>query len=162
MMIIKPYTDERRSKAKTPAGKEIEPTYGYEIDKKGQKSLVRNGETDVYEKIQEYLEETKIENVIQRVVAGDTSVLRPDGIYEDITNMPSNMLDAMNQIKALENTYENLNEEMKKKYPTIEDFVEKSGQIDWLTDMGYIEQTNIENFTKAAEEPKKEEKANES
>lgn len=141
-MIISAYSEERRNKAKTPCGTQIEKTYGYEIDKKGLKTLVENGSKNVYEKIQEYLEETKIENVIARVIAGDTSMLRPDAIYEDLSNMPNNLMDAMNQIKALENTYDNLSTEMKEKYPTIEDFVTKAGNTTWMEDMGYIQRSH--------------------
>lgn len=138
MKFITAYSNERRSNLPTPGGEEIEKTYGYEVDKKGLKVLKENGKKNVYEAIQEYLEETKIENIIQRVVQGDTTVLRPDAIYQDITNMPTNMIDAMNQVKALEKTYDNLPKEMKEKYPTIEDFVQSSGTEKWMKDMGYI------------------------
>lgn len=137
-MFIAAYAKERRSDAPSPSGSEIETTYGYEVDKKGMKVLKPNGTKNVYEKIQEYLEETKIENVIQRVIAGDTSVLRPDAIYQDITNMPTNMIDAMNQVKALEKTYNELPKEIKDKYQTIEEFVQASGTEKWMKDMGYI------------------------
>lgn len=137
-MFITAYSEERRSKKYTPAGTETEPTYSYEVDKKGLKVLKKTGTKNVYEAIQEYLEDTKIENVIQRVVAGDTSVLRPDAIYQDITNIPTNMIEAMNQIKNLENTYNELSNELKNKYPTIEDFVQASGTENWMKDMGYI------------------------
>lgn len=137
-MFITAYSEERRNKKKTPGGAETEPTYSYEVDKKGLKVLKQTGTKNVYEAIQEYLEETKIENVIQRVVAGDTSVLRPDAIYQDITNMPTNMIEAMNQIKNLEDTYNGLSDELKNKYQTIEDFVQASGTENWMKDMGYI------------------------
>lgn len=137
-MFITAYAKERRCTTPSPSGSELETTYGYEIDKKGMKVLKPNGTKNVYEKIQEYLEDSKIENVIQRVIAGDTSVLRPDAIYQDITNMPKNMIDAMNQIKALEKTYNDLPKEIKDKYQTIEDFVQASGTEAWMRDMGYI------------------------
>lgn len=144
MNFISAYSKERRSKANTPAGDHLEKTYGYEVDKKGLKMLVENGVKNVYEKIQEYLEETKIENVIQRVIQGDETVLRPNGIYEDITKYPNTLMDAMNQIHALENTYDSLSKELKEKYPTIQDFVEKSGTATWMEDLGYIQRVNQE------------------
>lgn len=146
-MIISAYSNERRNTNTTPTGTELETTYGYDIDKKGLKILKENGTKNVYEKIQEYLEETKIENVIQKVIAGDTSVLRPDAIYEDISEYPNNLMDAMNQIKALENTYDGLNQELKEKYPTIQDFVMKSGTASWMEDMGYIQRVPQETTT---------------
>lgn len=147
MNFISAYSEERRSKTNTPSGEQLEKTYGYEVDKKGLKMLVENGVKNVYEKIQEYLEETKIENVIQRVIQGDETVLRPDGIYEDITKYPNTLMDAMNQIHALENTYDSLSKELKEKYPTIQDFVEKSGTATWMEDLGYIQRVNQETST---------------
>lgn len=156
-MIISAYSTERRNTSTTPTGTELETTYGYDIDKKGLKVLKENGTKNVYEKIQEYLEETKIENVIQKVVAGDTSILRPDAIYEDISEYPHSLMDAMNQIKALENTYDGLSQELKEKYPTIQEFVMKSGSATWMEDMGYIQRVPQETTTE-----KKGEEVNES
>lgn len=68
----------------TPSGDRIETRYGY--NKKGE--LEATGTEDIYEKIQECAEETKIENILKRLTAGDTTVLRPDGIYEDVSMVP--------------------------------------------------------------------------
>lgn len=136
-----------KNKKYTLSGEEEETTYSYEIDKKGMKNLQATGKTNVYEKIQTYAEETKIENVIQRVIAGDESVLRPDAIYADITNHPKNLLEAMEQIHNLENTYNNLTEEIKEKYPTLESWVTEAGTYDWMKLNGYIQEkqeTNIQ------------------
>ena len=139
-MFVTAYSKDRRSTATTPSGTELEPTYAYEIDKKGLKELRENGKKNVYEAIQEHLEETKIENVIQSVIAGDTSVLRPNVIYDDITGMPNNLMDAMNQIHALEDTYANLSQEVKAQYPTLESFVTAAGSEAWMIANGYIQQ----------------------
>lgn len=127
-------------KAFSPSGEEEEITYGYEIDKKGLKNLVETGKTNVYEKIQQYAEETKIENVIQRVLAGDESVMRPDAIYADISKHPKSMLEAMEQIHGLEKTYSELSEEIKQKYPTIESWVQSAGTEEWMKLNGYIKE----------------------
>lgn len=124
----------------TPCGNEIEIRYGYEVDKKGLKVLVENGTENVYDKIQTYLEETKIENVIQRVIAGDESVLRPDAIYADISEHPKDMLTAMEQIHNLEQSYSELPEEVKKEYPTIQSWVENAGTHEWMKLNGYIQE----------------------
>lgn len=79
----------------TPAGERIETRYGY--NKKGE--LEATGTEDVYEKIQECAEETKIENILKRLTAGDTSVLRPDGIYEDVSMVPKDYNSQVAMIK---------------------------------------------------------------
>lgn len=122
-----------------PAGTGIEDVYGYERDSFGRKVLVKTGETDLYAKIQMSLEETKIENIMARAVAGDTSMLRPDGLYADLSEVPNNMIDAMKQIQNLENTWAGLDNEIKRKYNfNVEEFIGQSGTEGWLRDMGLL------------------------
>lgn len=124
----------------TPSGRRMQDEYGYEIDKFGRKVLVKTGETDLYAKIQEELEETKIENILKRVAIGDTSVLRPDGIYADLTEMPGNLLEARQMMQELENTWNGLPNEIKKKYNyDVEQYIAAAGKEDWLRDMGLLE-----------------------
>lgn len=124
----------------TPSGKRMQDEYGYEIDKFGRKVLVKTGETDLYAKIQEELEETKIENILKRVAIGDTSVLRPDGIYADLTEMPGSLLEARQMMQELENTWNGLPNEIKKKYNyDVEQYIAAAGKEDWLRDMGLLE-----------------------
>lgn len=137
-MFITAYSKERRNNNSTPCGNDLEPTYGYEVDKKGLKVLKENGKKDVFSEIQTHLEDTKIENVIQRVIAGDESILRPNAIYGDISEHPKNMIEAMNMIHSLENTYSQLSDDAKKLYPTIESFVENAGTENWMRVNGYI------------------------
>ena len=127
-----------------PTGNGIEPVYGYEINKYGQKELVQIGETNLYEKIQESLEETKIENILKRVVAGDTTILRPDGIYADISEAPKNLIEARQQIQKLENLWKDLPIDTKREYGmSIENFVNESGSEKWLKSMGLLKEDQI-------------------
>lgn len=122
-----------------PTGTGFEPTYGYEIDKYGQKVLVQTGETNMYEKIQESLEETKIENILKRVAMGDNSIMRPDGIYADLTESPKNLIQARQQMQQLENLWNGLDNEIKRKYDfSVEKFIGQSGKDEWLMDMGLL------------------------
>lgn len=126
-------------------GSQIEDIYGYEINKYGQKELVKTGEVNVYEKIQEYLEETKIENILQRVAMGDNTVMRPEGIYADLTEAPKNLIEARQQMQNLENLWNSLDNDIKRKYDfSVEKFIGASGSEDWLIDMGLIEKSNQE------------------
>lgn len=92
----------------TPSGEKLEPKYEYKETKDEGKKLVITGETDIYAKIQEHLEDTKIENILKRASAGDNSVFRPDGIYEDFADVPKDFIsqnkyfnDAMETLKDL-------------------------------------------------------------
>lgn len=126
----------------TETGSPMQDEYGYEIDKYGRKILVKTGETNLYEKIQESLEETKIENIIARVTTGDTSMLRPDGIYGDLTDIPNNLIEARQQMQKLENVWNELPRDIKEKYNfNVEEFVGAAGSDSWLRDMGLIEKT---------------------
>lgn len=135
----------------------IEPVYGYEINKVGQKELVQTGETNLYKKIQSSLEETKIENILKRVAMGDDTVMRPDGIYADMTEAPKNLIEARQQMQQLENVWNGLSNEMKKKYDfSVEKFIGQSGTDEWLIDMGLLtkpaeETTSAEKKTEGAE-----------
>lgn len=130
----------------TPSGKPIEDVYGYEIDSYGRKVLVKTGETDLYAKIQESLEETKIENILARAAIGDNSVFRPDGIYADLTEMPSNLIEARQSIQKMENLWAGIPNEIKAKYNyDVGEFIGKAGTDGWLKDMGLYEGSeNIE------------------
>lgn len=123
------------------SGNPIQNEYSYTINSYGRKVLEKSGETDLYAKIQESLEETKIENILKRAAIGDTSVLRPDGIYADLTEMPNNLIEARAAIQNLENTWANLPQEMKAKYNnSVEDFIAASNTKQWAIDMGLIKE----------------------
>lgn len=132
-----PYGERQRNHC--ASGSPIANEYGYEIDSYGRKILVKTGETNVYEKIQASLEETKIENILARAMAGDNSVFRPEGIYTDTTQIPSNLIESMQAIQNLENTWEGLPREIKQKYNfDVGQFIGQSGSESWLRDMGLL------------------------
>lgn len=124
-----------------PTGSGMQNEYNYQIDKFGRKILVKTGETNLYAKIQESLEETKIENILKRVAIGDNSVLRPDGIYADLTEMPSNLIEARQQMQELENLWNSLDNDIKRKYNfDLDQFIGQAGKEEWLRDMGLLKE----------------------
>ena len=130
--------------------------YGYEINKAGMKELIKTGETNLYEKIQEALEETKIENIIKSVTNGDTSMLRATGQYIDTTELPNNMIEARQAMQKLENTWLTLPTEIKNKYNnSVEEFIGKAGNTEWLVDMGMIKPKITKTETKKETTEKK-------
>lgn len=146
-----PYTGRERQFTET--GSPIANTYEHKIDEFGRKKLVITGQINVYERIQEQLEETKIENIMARAIAGDTSMLRPDGIYADLTEMPNNLIEARQAIQNLENVWNKLSRDIKEKYNyNVEEFIAKSGTETWLKDMGLYKSESKEEI-KANETP---------
>lgn len=132
------YSEQIRKEA--PTGGPMQNEYGYEVDNFGRKVLVKTGETNLYARIQESLEETKIENIIARVTTGDTSMLRPDGIYADLSEIPNNLIEARQQMQKLENVWGDLPREIKEKYNfNVEEFIGAAGSDGWLRDMGLLE-----------------------
>lgn len=143
---------EVRKDGSIPSGQETEAKYEYKINKHGQKKLEIVGEVNVYEQIQTYAEENKLENIMARCIAGDTSVLRPDGIYGDITNLPTNLIEARQAMQNLENTWNSVPQDIKNKYNnSLDEFIAKSNTEEWQKDMGLIptqmEETPVEKVT---------------
>ena len=49
----------------TATGNGMQDEYGYELNKKGIRELVKTGEKNLYAEIQSYAEEVKIENILK-------------------------------------------------------------------------------------------------
>lgn len=120
-------------------GNGIEPIYGYEL-KNGIKTLVQTGEKNLYEEIQSYAEDVEIETILRHCSVGDFSDFRPQGIYQDISEVPNNLIEARKEILKLENTWQKLPKEIKEKYGwSVERFINEAGKESWLIDMGLME-----------------------
>lgn len=135
--MFKTAYDKKRPEIITPSGNPIVKTYTHHINKYGVKEFEETGEEDIYEKIQSQAEESKIENLINRVIAGDVSALRPDGQYIDCTAMPKNLAEAQAMIQDMHNLWNTLPVEIRRKYNhSVEEFVAAAGKKEWLEDMG--------------------------
>lgn len=124
----------------SPTGNGIEKTYGYKVNSRGQKELVETGERNIYEEIQSYKEDCLIENILKRVAIGDMSDFRPDGIYQDISEIPTNLIDAKKEMVKVENIWNGLSNEQKAKYDfSLESFIADTGSEAWLINMGFMQ-----------------------
>lgn len=125
-----------------PTGTGTVSIYEHRVNEKGQKTLEKTGKKDVYRMIQEATPDVLIENVINRVIAGDVSMLRPDGSYMDLTKMPKSMVEAQQMIQNMENEWANIPGEIKKKYNwDMGEFIAAAGSKEWLETMGLSEIT---------------------
>lgn len=108
----------------SPAGSEWVEQYVIDVDPEtGGKVLKQTGRENLYERIQESLEPTKIENIIRRFEEGDATALgHAGGIYADISNMPTNIIEAQKRIKEVEAKFASLPVEVKERFgndPTV-------------------------------------------
>lgn len=113
--------------------------YQIVLDKKGHKSLKLVGKHDIYQEIQSYFEETKIENIIARAAAGDVAALNSkQGFYADITDAPENLAEAQNQILKLSQAFDKLPAEIRAKFDNSKSvFVNQFGTDEWNKKMGF-------------------------
>lgn len=142
----------------TASGRPVKNEYQYEIED-GHKKLVKVGETNIYEKIQEAYPATKIENILKKASIGDMSGFIGEGQYIDTTELPKNMIEARKSIMKLENTWNNLPKEIKEKFNyDLEEFINNSGSKEWYENLGMIKttETTQEPTQKPTQEPKTE------
>lgn len=131
------YSEHRRYNCSS--GNNMKPIYEYQVTKTGETKLIQTGETNLYNEIQEHADSVKIENILKRLSMGDTSDFRKDGLYADMTKMPKNMVEAMQTMQHMENTWNNLPLEIKRKYNgDVQQFIGASGSEAWLIDMGLL------------------------
>ena len=144
-----------RNKVFTEPGRQMQNEYGYEIKGTGEKVLVKTGETNLYEMIQAEHEQTKIESVLARVAAGDMSDFRPQGIYQDVTQIPNNFIEAQREMQKVTNIWNKLPTEIKAKYNNdVNQYMAQAGTEAWLKDSGFINENATETPVKLESEVK--------
>lgn len=93
----------------TPAGSKFLNVYQEEISKDGTKQLIKTGQTNIYDKIQASLEETKVENILKAVAMGDLSMLQAQKpTYIDATTLPKTLMEAQNIVLKAKHEFESL------------------------------------------------------
>lgn len=72
-------------------------------------------------------------------------MLRPDGIYADLSNVPNNLIDARRAMQEMENLWNGLDPDIKRKYDfDLDQFIGQSGSEGWLRDMGLLKEKTVE------------------
>lgn len=83
----------------------------------GKRSLVVTGKENWKDFIEASKDETLISNIMKRFEQGDVNVLsRVQGFYGDVTSMPSNLSEAQNVLINLENQFNSLPVDVRKKF----------------------------------------------
>ena len=83
----------------------------------GKRSLVVTGKENLKDFIEASKNETLISNIMKRFEQGDVNALsRVQGFYGDVTSMPSNLADAQKVLINLENQFNSLPVDVRKKF----------------------------------------------
>ena len=101
----------------TNAGNRFLEVYQEEITKEGSRNLVPIGKTNVYDRIQEDLESTKIENILKAVALGDYSALKTvEPVYIDATTFPKTLMEAQNIVVKAKQQFETFPPEVREQF----------------------------------------------
>lgn len=142
-----------KERKETEAGRKVRLTFRWTYDDKGNKNLVQDEEIDRDAEIQSYLEETKIENIINRA-AFDPSIVQKLGAQlsdaepQDFTEMPSTLAEAQNLMIQAEQTWDKLPKEIKQKFDNdVDKFIARFGTENWMKALGLEQKAAIEEKT---------------
>lgn len=118
----------------SPSGEKLVTEYEMTIDEMGHKSLTaKAAKRDIYEAIQENLEDSKIENIIRRATAGDESILHiHEGQFLDLRGAPTSLAEAQAAIVAAENDWLTLPVEVRAKFDhSFQKYINEYGTEQW-------------------------------
>lgn len=142
--MSKVYSWQERPESKpSVTGDGKEPEYSYEIDEKGARTLKQTGEVNVYAQIQTYLEETKIENIIQRATWDPTVIGSQEWMTQekvDVSDVPENYHEWKRMVNDAENQFNALPAELKEKFNnSVEQYISEIGTAEWAKKLGWKE-----------------------
>lgn len=140
-----------------PTGTEYDTTYHVDIDKNGHKTLKADGKTNRYEKIQSYLEETKIENILARCAIDPYALNQRAGQYVDMVDAPKTLAEYQNIYIKIKNEFEGLPLDQREKFGnSVEKYVAAYGSETWAKTLGLIKEEVKEKIEEKTEEVKAE------
>lgn len=121
----------------TPEGTHYINTYQECLDDLGRLTLERTGQTNVYEKIQEEHEATKIESILHAVAMGDLEALKQrEATYCDATTLPHSLREAQDLVIRLRDEFYNLPLEVRKEFSNSpEQYVSEMGTKEFVEKM---------------------------
>lgn len=106
----------------TPNGTKYIKTYQEVIFKDGKKGLEWVGDHNVYEEIQTYADECKIENILHRVAMGDLAALQQrDATYCDATTLPRSLMEAQNLAIRMKDEFYKMPVEVRREFDNSPD-----------------------------------------
>ena len=122
-------------------GTKYDKTYAMIIDNNGHKVLKCTGETNRYEKVQQYKEECLIENILARAQIDPGILNRKQGMYFDATEAPKTLAEAQNRILAVKQEFMKLPVEIRAKFDhSPEKYVMQYGTEVWGEALGMVKE----------------------
>lgn len=98
-------------------GNEFHITYSGDIQPSGEIKLVESGKTNIQEEIESYRKSTELSVILDRFNMGDLKALhRYEEIYEDVSAVPVNLLDAQSRLDNLKIQFDLMPIEIKNKF----------------------------------------------
>lgn len=131
----------------TPSGEKEEDVIAMKLNENEEEEFYIAGKTNVWEKTQADLEESKIGVILQRVnETGDISILNMrTGAYKDITNTPKNMIEVNERIQNAQKEFNALPEHIKEAYNNdYMAYYEDAGSENWNKMMRLTTETPTE------------------
>lgn len=151
------YTAYTRPKTEaSPAGAKEEPVYKMEIEvKTGKKQLIQKGFTNIYNIIQESLEQSKIENIIRRATEGDPYALNVmNGQYIDTTEVPATLAEAQAFVIKAKQEFDTLPINIRRKFDmSAEKYIATYGTAGWIEALEITKKPAEKPTEKPAEKP---------
>lgn len=118
-------------------GDEFHIEYSSRLMPNGTIQLTPCGKTDISASINSYKDQTDIAFVLERLEAGDTSMLSPTMLYGDFTNVPKTYADAVNMLLDVKHDFEQLPLEVRKEFDNdVMKYMESAGSDSWLKKVG--------------------------
>lgn len=100
-----------------PSGEKEEYRHEPEYDEWNKRVLKRTKIIPIYDIIQSHADECNFEKIIRRATEGDQNALNIiEGQYIDITEAPTNIMEAQNMMLNAKKEFENLPADMRKKF----------------------------------------------
>ena len=120
-------------------GDPIKITYSPEFDKRGVMTLVETGKENLYEFIQSHKDSVDIHKIMERFERGDVNALsKVQAVYADLSEMPTNYADMLNQVIAGEKMFNDLPIATKEKFgQNFNVWMSTLGSEEWANNMGY-------------------------
>lgn len=145
-----------RIRRHTETGQHLEDVLAMRLDEKGNEVFYVAGQHDTYAEIQSYKDEVNIERIIAQCIdTGDMNILNQiKKEYVDLTETPTNLVDAKNKIMKAETDFYKLPLEIREKYGNnFNKYLSEVGTEDWLKTMGFVkeEKPTEENKTEKGE-----------
>lgn len=132
--------DSRVSRETSEVGSPLVQLYRSKFSREGVLELVPDGEHNLYDEIQSHAQSTDINMILQRYFSGDAAALsRIQGVYADISEMPSNYHDAMTLIDNARKDFAKLPVEIQAKFGNdANQWIAQMGSDTWLSAMGIV------------------------